>query len=73
MRQALPHRVGRAELNLYLREARWMADKHIAHLTSDRTADVDLKIWDVEPIVRSLVPIHRTLRERRRSRLRELP
>lgn len=45
------------ELNLYLREARWMADKHIAHLTTDRTADVDLRIWAVEPIVRSLVPI----------------
>jgi hypothetical protein len=45
------------ELNLYLREARWMADKHVAHLTTDRTADIDFKIWAVEPIVRSLVPI----------------
>jgi hypothetical protein len=45
------------ELNLYLREARWMADKHIAHLTTDRTADIDLKSWAVEPIVRSLIPI----------------
>ncbi len=45
------------DLNLYLREARWMADKHIAHLTTDRTSDIDLKTWAVEPIVRSLVPI----------------
>ena len=45
------------ELNVYLEEARWMADKHVAHLTTDRTADVDLKEWAVEPIVRSLAPI----------------
>jgi hypothetical protein len=45
------------KLNIDLDEARWMADKQIAHLTTDRTADVDLKTWAVEPIVRSLVPI----------------
>lgn len=45
------------DLNLYLREARWMADKHVAHLTTDRTADIDLKAWAVEPIVCSLAPI----------------
>lgn len=44
------------ELNLYLREARWMADKHIAHLTTDRTTDIDLKTWAVEPIVALLFP-----------------
>jgi hypothetical protein len=31
------------ELNIYLQEARRMADKHVAHLTTDRTSDVDLK------------------------------
>jgi hypothetical protein len=45
------------QLNIYLSDARWMADKHIAHLTTDRTTDVDLKSWAVEPIVHSLVPI----------------
>lgn len=45
------------ELNVYLTEARWMADKHVAHLTTDRTSDIDLKTWAVEPIVYSLVPI----------------
>jgi hypothetical protein len=45
------------QLNAYLREARWMADKHIAHLTTDRTSDIDLKTWAVEPIVYSMVPI----------------
>lgn len=45
------------ELNVYLQEARRMADKHVAHLTTDRTSDVDLKSWAVEPIVYSLVPI----------------
>lgn len=47
------------DLNVYLREARWMADKHVAHLTSDRTSDIDLKTWAVEPIVYSLAPIIR--------------
>jgi hypothetical protein len=46
-----------AELNVYLREARWMADKQIAHLTTDRTADPDMKEWAVEPIISSLKPI----------------
>jgi hypothetical protein len=45
------------ELNIYLREARWMADKHVAHLTTGRTADIDLKTWAIEPIVCSLTPI----------------
>lgn len=45
------------ELNIYLREARRMADKHVAHLTTDRTTDIDLKTWAVEPIVYSLIPI----------------
>lgn len=45
------------ELNVYLKEARWMADKHIAHLTTDRTADIDMKEWAVEPIIFSLKPI----------------
>ncbi|HEU4678993.1 MAG TPA: hypothetical protein VFS35_05690 [Terrimicrobiaceae bacterium] len=45
------------KMNVYLREARHMADKHVAHLTTDRTSDVDLKTWAVEPIVDSLVPI----------------
>jgi hypothetical protein len=45
------------ELNVYLTEARWMADKQIAHLTTDRTADIDMKTWAVEPIIQSLVPI----------------
>ncbi|MFN8160254.1 MAG: hypothetical protein U0R52_04305 [Solirubrobacterales bacterium] len=45
------------KLNCYLREARWMANKHVAHLTTDRTTDIDLKTWAVEPIVRSLIPI----------------
>ena len=49
-----------SELNVYLREARWMADKHIAHLTTDRTSDVDMKAWAVEPIVYSMVPIIRS-------------
>jgi hypothetical protein len=44
-------------LNLYLRKARWMADKHVAHLTTDRTDDPDLKTWAVEPIVWTLKPI----------------
>ncbi len=72
------------ELNLYLREARWMADKHIAHLTTDRTADVDLKTWAVEPIVRSLIPVIErfaegadlvcdSFRDHVRDRLGELP
>jgi len=45
------------ELNIYLGEARRMADKHVAHLTTDRTTDIDSKSWAVEPIVYSLVPI----------------
>jgi hypothetical protein len=45
------------EGNLYLREARWMADKHVAHLTTDRTDDPDLKTWSVEAIVWTLKPI----------------
>jgi hypothetical protein len=45
------------ELNIYLTEARRMADKHIAHLTIERTSDPDMKSWPVEPIVRSMVPI----------------
>jgi hypothetical protein len=43
-------------LDVYLQGARQMADKHVAHLTTDRTSDVDLKTWAVEPIVCSLVP-----------------
>lgn len=72
------------ELNLYLSEARRMADKHIAHLTTDRTADIDLKTWAVEPIVYSLVPIIKdfassadfvceTFRERVAERIAEIP
>jgi hypothetical protein len=45
------------ELNVYLTDARCMADKQIAHLTTDRTADIDMKTWAVEPVVRSLTPI----------------
>lgn len=51
------------ELNLYLAEARSMADKHIAHLTTSRTTDIDAKTWAVEPIVQSLVPIIRRFAE----------
>jgi hypothetical protein len=72
------------ELSLYLREARWMADKHIAHLTTDRTDDIDLKTWSVEPITRSLVLIIErfaegadlvceNFRDRVADRLAELP
>lgn len=72
------------ELNRHLTQARWMADKHIAHLTTDRTADIDLKTWAVEPIVNSLTPIiqrfadgadlvRTTFRERVAERLAELP
>lgn len=45
------------ELDPHLRKARWMADKHVAHLTTDRTIDIDLKTWAVELIVCSLAPI----------------
>lgn len=45
------------ELSAYLKEARQMADKHVAHLTTDRTSDIALKTWAIEPIVYSLVPI----------------
>ncbi len=48
------------ELNIYLREARWMADKHVAHLTTDRTADANLKTWAIEPIISSLALIIRS-------------
>jgi hypothetical protein len=41
---------------IVLREARWMADKHVAHLTTDRTDDPDLKAWAVEAIVWTLKP-----------------
>ena len=69
--------------NTYLREARWMADKHVAHLTTDRTDDPDLKTWAVEAIVWTLKPtIERfadgaelvcdTFRERAHSVLAEL-
>lgn len=72
------------QLNMYLHEARWMADKHIAHLTTARTSDVDLKIWAVEPILRSLLPtierfangadhVSESFRERVADRLAELP
>jgi hypothetical protein len=72
------------ELNSYLRDARWMADKHIAHLTTDRTTAIDLKTWAVEPIVGSLIPIierftegahlvGHTFRHRVRDRLAEFP
>jgi hypothetical protein len=44
------------EEGIVLREARWMADKHIAHLTTDRTDDLDLKTWSVEAIVWTLKP-----------------
>jgi hypothetical protein len=43
--------------SLALQEARWMADKHVAHLTTSRTANVDEKMWFVNPIVAALVPI----------------
>jgi hypothetical protein len=45
------------EFNVHIREARWMADKHIAHLTTDRTSDIDMKTWAIEPIVASIVPV----------------
>jgi hypothetical protein len=72
------------ELDRPLRDARWMADKHIAHLTTDRTDDIDLKAWPVEPIVASLVPIIErfatdadlvcdSFREQVDSRIAELP
>lgn len=72
------------ELDSCLREARWMADKHIAHLTTDRTADVALKTWPVESIIGSLIPIVERFaegadlvcddfRHRVRDRLAELP
>lgn len=72
------------ELNLYLREARWMADKHVAHLTTDRTSDTDLKTWAIEPIICSLAPIImrfangadlacESFRERVAERVAELP
>jgi hypothetical protein len=71
------------EGNLYLREARRMADKHVAHLTTDRTDDPDLKTWPVEAIVWTLKPtieqfadgaelICNTFRERVHSVLAEL-
>lgn len=44
------------KLNISLRDARWMADKQIAYLTTDRTDNVDFKTWPVEPIVQSLLP-----------------
>jgi hypothetical protein len=70
--------------NIYLDEARWMADKQVAHLTTDRTDDIDLKTWAVEPILRSMIPIieHFTdgadlvcddFGERVRDRLAEIP
>ena len=34
-----------------------MADKQVAHLTTSRTADVNMKTWAVNPVVASLVPI----------------
>jgi hypothetical protein len=45
------------ELDVYLSRARWMADKQVAHLTTNRTADPDMKEWAVEPIIVSLKPI----------------
>jgi hypothetical protein len=61
-----------------------MVDKHIAHLTTDRTADVDLKTWAIEPIVLLARAHHQTFaneanlvcdsfRERTVERLAELP
>jgi hypothetical protein len=34
-----------------------MADKHIAHLTTNRTANPDEKEWASEPIIYTLMPI----------------
>ncbi len=42
--------------NLYLREARQIADKQVVHLTTGRTDDPDLKTWAVEAIVWTLKP-----------------
>jgi hypothetical protein len=72
------------KLDLALREARWMADKHVAHLTTDRTADIDGKTWTVPPITGSLVSIIERFargadfvcedfRDRVEDRLAELP
>lgn len=44
-------------LNSFLEEARWMADKQVAHLTTSRTEDIDLKVWAVEPILHSILPL----------------
>ena len=51
------------KLNEHLKQARWMADKHVAHLTSDRTADIHSKLWAIEPIAYTLVPIIRRFAE----------
>jgi hypothetical protein len=72
------------QINIYFREARWMADKHIAHLTTDRTDDVNLKTWTVEPILRSMIPVierftsgaplvSNAFRQSVRDRLAEIP
>lgn len=72
------------ELNVYLREARWMADKHIAHLTTVRTDNIDAKTWAIEPILRSVIPVIQrftdgaelvcdSFRDRVRDRLAEIP
>jgi hypothetical protein len=72
------------KLNSSLTEARWMADKQIAHLTTDRTADMSRKTWAVVPIVQSVIPIIERFtegadtvcdefRQHVRERLAELP
>jgi hypothetical protein len=73
-----------ANLRPALQEARWMADKHVAHLTTDRTDDINLKTWAVPPITRDLVSIIErfaqgadlvceSFRDRVADRLAELP
>jgi hypothetical protein len=44
------------ELDAVLTKARWMADKHIAHLTTDRTDDPEQKEWPIQAIFESIVP-----------------
>lgn len=45
------------ELNAHLTEARLMADKQIAHLTTSRTTDITAKEWAIEPILYSMIPL----------------
>ena len=71
-------------LDSHLQEGRWKADKHVAHLTTDRTSDINLKLWAVDPTVQSLIPAIKRFTERAElvseefrtkvaERLRELP